>query len=255
MIVIFNFEHIPAPAAAPETMPSQYRYLGMDHQLAARRDQFVGTLSGATAGATPYQKPIWIPPVRTAAQPAKPKEPSSEPQAKPAPTVIGSAEDFVKRTVGLFQGGLDYEVAAQEALKAAQLQPGAYEVSIGGQDLFVDTGIYSGLLASLEKRLLERLTKRADQLEADIQFLEKKLNEHLSEGTVNRALTSIWKGGHDIDLDPHMFDRPKAHLASARVGLSRNVFRAPLDSLRAGEALVASARSTLTRYETGYTID
>ena len=41
MIVLFTFEIIPPPAAAPDTMPAQYRFDDMRFQLAVNRDERV----------------------------------------------------------------------------------------------------------------------------------------------------------------------------------------------------------------------
>lgn len=254
MIVQFVFEHVPAPI--PD-MAANVKYQVMNTQMAESQHASVPMSPFApTEKATPFNVRVWIPPQRGAQ--ADPRRESSkagpsEATANAAPVAVSTAEAFMQRSVGAFARTLDWELASCEALQVAKQSFPGYEVEIAGQTHTLSSATYGELLTFFESTLAEKLGARAERLAADIQYLEQKLGEFLSEGVIRKTLTGVWKGGRDIELDPQMFDSAKAHLSSAQVGLSRKVFRGPLDSLRAGEALVASARQTLVRYATGYT--
>jgi len=100
--------------------------------------------------------------------------------------------------------------------------------------------------------LTTRLTRRADRLRGDIDGGKTYLKGQLDEGWLAARAKQIWSGGRDFDLDPHMFDNPEAHEASARIAIKDLRFDQARESLQKCELAVQVAGDVLFRYTHDY---
>jgi hypothetical protein len=89
---------------------------------------------------------------------------------------------------------------------------------------------------------------RADLAEANatLAYLQDKIDKAAGEGAVTR-----WWEERRFRIDPHLLDRPRAHLAAAENSWKAGDMKAADESLTACEGLLEMASSQLHAYNTG----
>jgi hypothetical protein len=221
-------------------------FKGITSVMAASREEAskIPTIrQGYESGSTESSMILWYHPVRKKPV-AKSAEHADKPSEKAPPIVIHTVEEFVKALPDPFKYQQVYD-----ALNQTQPTFPGYTMSIGGVNLLLPVDIHTTALAFYEKKIQEDLTANFNALTEAIRVNESRLQKNLKEG----AISKWWHG--KIDLDPHMFDYPKAHAASAKIGIERKAFRDVRASLKAGWDLVEIARKELHKFETGVDLD
>jgi hypothetical protein len=206
----------------------------------------------------------WIPPVRPAAptavtahpDSAKSTTPETAPSqasaAQPAPMqraqiLIATDADFVKYVKvrpDMFVGA---SIDAYEFLNSGVAAFGGYEITRPEVIYIVPHSFREALLKGFRDELAKRLTRRTNDLEADIRYHENRMSNFLQEGWP----FTIRRGDIDLRKHEHMFDSPKAHLAAGRGMVGVGAFRNALESLERGEADVGQNKKILFHYEKG----
>ncbi|MBD2089949.1 DUF4157 domain-containing protein [Microcoleus sp. FACHB-1515] len=221
-------------------------FKGITSVMAASREEAskIPTIrQGYESGSTESSMILWYPPVRK--KPAsKTAEQADKPSEKAPPLIVHTVEEFIKALPDPFKYQQVYD-----ALKQTQPTFPGYTISIGGVNLLLPVDIHTTALAFYEKKIQEDLTANLNALTEAIRVNESRLQKNLKEG----AISKWWHG--KIDLDPHMFDYPKAHAASAKIGIERKAFRDVRASLKAGWDLVEIAHKELHKFETGVDLD
>jgi hypothetical protein len=258
----FGFAQIRHPS--PD-MPGQTRYLGMQRAISRNPEARVPLpqswgdrdLRDISPENVTYQTITrWIPPVR----PAGPGAPSRAPTGQLAPSglaetppekaqiVVSTAANLAQVLQPLLQreGFVGTTLNEYELLTRGQPVFPGYEVVVPNARLLILQAVRDQRLEEVRNKLQERLTSRADQLQADIEREEGRLREYLQEGwpfTLRRG---------DIKLDPHMFDAPKAHLSSARGTIPLGALRHAWESIQKGEEHVHQNWKVLYHYSQGH---
>ena len=245
--VVMAFLQPQTPSGMAITGPLQYG--GLTWEMADKRTTITSAEKGDLLPANYGIKRVvaWIAPIASADKDAII---AGLPQAQVA---VHSLEQFVVQAYT--KGDLAEKVQVYQALKTAQQPRGPMlpsEVTISGRVLLVDSGLMGDLLRSHEGELTARLTKRADRLRGEIDGGKAYLKTQLDEGWVTARAKQIWSGGHDFDLDPHMFDNPEAHEASARIAIKELRFDQARESLQKCDLAVQVAGDVLFRYTHDY---
>jgi hypothetical protein len=252
-VLRFGFAHVRHPSA---DMPDRTRYLGMQRaisrspQVRVPLPQSWGEreLRDISPENVTYETIArWIPPVRLA-EAGGALRAAAETAPEKAPVFVGTVADLALVLQPLLQreGFVGTTLSEYELLTRGQPGFAGYEVAVPNGRMLIVHGVRDQRLEEVTSRLRERLTGRADALQADIEREESRLREYLQE----RWPFTIRRG--DIKLDPHMFDRPKAHLSSARGTMSLGAFRHAWESIQQGERHVYQNWKVLYHYSRGH---
>jgi hypothetical protein len=264
----FKFIHIRHPQ---DILPGTTEYAGMQMAIGANPNIKVTFNPQMQSGRDFNPENIstetirrWIPPVRPAAPTAitahpdsgKSTTPESAPAqasaAQPAPMqraqiLIATVADFVKYVKvrpDLFLGA---SIDSYEFLNSGVAAFGGYEIIRPEAVYIVPHAFREVLLKGFRDDLAKRLTRRTNELEADIRYYENQMSNFLQESWPS----TIRRGDIDLRKHEHMFDSPKAHLAAVRGMIGAGAFRHALESLERGEADVGQNKKILFHYEKG----
>ncbi len=184
---------------------------------------------------------LWLPPVR---MPGPRTVEPTEIVAKPEEVPVVNLADFLTSVSELFTGSQEENIlAAYEVLKRVQNN----KVPVGKRVLLFWPTSYPVILSDLQTILGDRLTRRWNRLTADLAEQQSRLDKFLGESSISK----IGARGRDVSLDPHMYDDPRSHLASAKNNIDAGALRDARNSLQRAENLLSNDRAWLYRYETG----
>jgi hypothetical protein len=252
-VLRFGFAHIRHPS--PD-MPDRTRYLGMQRSISRSPQVRVPLpqswgerdLRDISPENVTYETiSRWIPPVRVAEAGGAVRA-AAETTPEKAPVFVGTVADLARILQPLLrrEGFVGTTLSEYELLTRGQPGFAGYEVAVPNARMLIVQAVRDQRLEEVKSRLQERLTGRADALQADIEREESRLREYLQE----RWPFTIRRG--DIKLDPHMFDLPKAHLSSARGAMALGAFRHAWESIQKGERHVYQNWKVLYHYSQGH---
>jgi hypothetical protein len=195
-------------------------------------------------GKTIRREHFWVPPVS-----AKKEKPKGESQPKAPPVPVQNLGDFVAKTLhaSTNKSTLQYSLTLHEALQGATLSLGGQLVVVEGVALHIGHDLYGQLSSNFREMVQNEARKKLKGIQDAIAHDQARLEKFLQEGGVTK-----WWEGRRVDLNPHMFDGPRAHAASAAIAIDQGRFRDALSSLRGGSAEHTVGWKQLFLYENGF---
>jgi hypothetical protein len=257
MMVVYTLETIsPGGVAATAGMPS--RSAAFPTPAMALSDRPLWQMKGPDVASEEradlrsgfsYAR-FWFPPVA-----ATPATGGQQTAAPPAPTPITSTGDFWGQVGPQIPAATETErlVNTVDLLERASGSFAGYDLAMGNMAWRISASVYSDLLAGTRQSARQRLTMKADALQAQIKWGEGQLVQGLQEGLWrNRVFTMLKDRGSSSRLNPLMYAEPNNKLGAARADIQKGALRSALNYLTECARLVELNRLDLVIYYSGH---